>query len=159
MKKLRTHIKAALLLLAGACASAQACMPISYSSQDAHYFPGSYSETCTQCHFSPRTAKLSCECQDRNQDYRPTHLRLHHNCLNIENINGHLRCTRFTHRAPSFGPIITRSINAGPIWSNDDAQQKCRTTCGDFGGHWDGNWRTLDTGTSTCDCQYRHVFS
>ena len=139
MNKLKTLIQFTLLLIGGAFASANACMPISYTSPNAHYFPGSYSETCTQCHFSPRSAKLSCECQDRNQDYRPTHIRLHHDCLNIENINGHLRCTRFKGRMPSFGPLVTRSINAGPIWSNTDAQQKCRTTCDNFGGHWNGN--------------------
>jgi hypothetical protein len=46
----------------------------------------------------------------------------------------------------------TTSYNAGPIWSDKDAQAKCAQTCGDKGG-WMGNWRTTQPGTmSECDC-------
>lgn len=42
-------------------------------------------------------------------------------------------------------------INAGPIWHNGDAQAKCPRVCGSV-GRWDGNWRTVGPGASTCDC-------
>ena len=46
----------------------------------------------------------------------------------------------------------TTSYNAGPIWSDKDAQAKCAQTCGNKGG-WMGNWRTTQPGTmSECDC-------
>lgn len=43
-------------------------------------------------------------------------------------------------------------IQAGPIFSNDDAQQKCPTTCKDHGG-WSGQWTTTSFGVmSVCGC-------
>ncbi|NEO17388.1 MULTISPECIES: mannan-binding lectin [unclassified Moorena] len=47
------------------------------------------------------------------------------------------------------------AIEAGPIWSNDDAQGKCPTTCSDagFGYEWDGQWWTTEWGEmSVCEC-------
>jgi hypothetical protein len=35
-------------------------------------------------------------------------------------------------------------INAGPIWSNDDAQQKCPRVCS--GLRWNGQWTTTQWG-------------
>jgi hypothetical protein len=46
----------------------------------------------------------------------------------------------------------TTSYNAGPIWSDKDAQAKCAQLCGTKGG-WMGNWRTTQPGSmSECDC-------
>ena len=50
---------------------------------------------------------------------------------------------------------ITASIpvNAGPIWSNDDAQGKCPATCAALGRAWNGQWRTIIWGhDSVCYC-------
>lgn len=44
----------------------------------------------------------------------------------------------------------TYQVNAGPIWGDFDAPKKCTAACGK--SKWDGNWRTVSGGTSTCDC-------
>lgn len=47
-----------------------------------------------------------------------------------------------------------REINAGPIWNQPDAQQKCPRVCGQAGGQWNGHWRTTQFGQmSVCNCQ------
>ncbi len=47
-----------------------------------------------------------------------------------------------------------RDINAGPIWNQPDAQQKCPRVCGQAGGQWTGHWRTTQMGQmSVCNCQ------
>jgi Mannan-binding protein len=45
----------------------------------------------------------------------------------------------------------TIEVDAGPIWNNFDAQTKCPIACNKR--RWDGNWRTVSVGHSTCDCQ------
>lgn len=45
----------------------------------------------------------------------------------------------------------TYQVDAGPIWGDFDAPKKCKAACGS--SRWDGNWRTVSGGTSTCDCQ------
>lgn len=43
-------------------------------------------------------------------------------------------------------------IEAGPIWSNSDAQQECPDVCQDYGG-WNGQWTTTLPGQmSVCEC-------
>jgi hypothetical protein len=43
-------------------------------------------------------------------------------------------------------------VEAGPIWSNDDAQDKCPQVCSSHGG-WNGQWTTTEPGTmSVCGC-------
>lgn len=43
-------------------------------------------------------------------------------------------------------------VDAGPIWSNDDAQTKCPTVCENNGG-WNGQWTTTVPGImSVCGC-------
>ena len=42
------------------------------------------------------------------------------------------------------------AVDAGPIWGNFDARGKCLKACGNR--KWDGNWRTVGPGRSTCDC-------
>lgn len=44
-----------------------------------------------------------------------------------------------------------RSVDAGPIWGDFDAPKKCKAACGS--SRWDGNWRTVGAGRSTCDCE------
>ncbi|MBK8939552.1 MAG: mannan-binding lectin [Polyangiaceae bacterium] len=42
-------------------------------------------------------------------------------------------------------------VEAGPIWSNDDAQTTCPQTCGDMS--WDGEWWTTKWNEmSVCEC-------
>ncbi|WP_263143800.1 mannan-binding lectin [Pseudomonas sp. RIT-PI-AD] len=50
------------------------------------------------------------------------------------------------------GQCKATDVQAGPIWNNDDAQQKCVQTCKDKGG-WNGNWTTTVQGRmSVCGC-------
>ena len=45
-------------------------------------------------------------------------------------------------------------LNAGPIWNQSDAQNKCQSTCQTAQQQWTGQWRTIDNGaTSVCQCQ------
>lgn len=47
-----------------------------------------------------------------------------------------------------------RPIDAGPIWSDWDAQDKCPNVCDAEGRSWTGDWRTVPGAmTSTCDCK------
>lgn len=48
------------------------------------------------------------------------------------------------------GPVAT--INAGPIWNNNDARGKCPNVCGQNHMGWTGNWRTVGFNKSVCDC-------
>src|SRR5262245_61375482 len=44
-------------------------------------------------------------------------------------------------------------LDAGPIWSDRDAQSKCPGVCGARG--WEGAWRTTEPGVmSVCRCGY-----
>lgn len=42
-------------------------------------------------------------------------------------------------------------VQAGPIFNNADAQQKCPATCKSHGG-WNGQWTTTSPGMSVCGC-------
>jgi hypothetical protein len=56
----------------------------------------------------------------------------------------------------AFGVPATSScqdINAGPIWSNTDAQGKCPNVCADVARTWNGQWKTTQPGVmSVCGC-------
>lgn len=44
-------------------------------------------------------------------------------------------------------------VEAGPIWSQEHAEQVCPAVCG--GGTWTGSWNTTQPGVmSVCACQY-----
>ncbi len=45
--------------------------------------------------------------------------------------------------------------DAGPLWNQMDAQNKCPAVCRSSGGRtWDGNWKTTEPGRmSVCSCQ------
>lgn len=46
-----------------------------------------------------------------------------------------------------------QDIDAGPIWSNPDAQGKCPTVCADVARTWNGQWTTTQPGVmSVCGC-------
>ncbi|MDX1721571.1 MAG: mannan-binding lectin [Pseudomonas sp.] len=50
------------------------------------------------------------------------------------------------------GQCKATDVQAGPIWSNNEAQEKCAQTCKDKGG-WNGNWTTTVPGEmSVCGC-------
>lgn len=49
------------------------------------------------------------------------------------------------------GSAAADQVQAGPIWNQTDAQQKCPAVCGPRG--WTGQWRTTQPGVmSVCDC-------
>ena len=44
-------------------------------------------------------------------------------------------------------------VEAGPIWNNNDAKQKCPKVCSDVSATWNGNWKTTVWGSmSVCGC-------
>lgn len=44
-------------------------------------------------------------------------------------------------------------VEAGPIWNDGDAKQKCPTVCQKAGGDWNGQWTTTSPGQmSVCGC-------
>jgi hypothetical protein len=47
-----------------------------------------------------------------------------------------------------------RDVDAGPIWSQADAERKCRALAEDVRGEWTGQWRTTQTGRASA-CQIR----
>ena len=46
-------------------------------------------------------------------------------------------------------------VPAGPMWSHDDAKQKCDAICASYGGKWTGQWKTIVPGRmSICECEF-----
>lgn len=51
---------------------------------------------------------------------------------------------------------FTIDVPAGPIWNNDDAEEKCPIVCASSGGEWNGQWRTVvKDKMSVCGCKFR----
>jgi hypothetical protein len=51
--------------------------------------------------------------------------------------------------------VRSRSVNAGPIWDQRDAELKCPVAAHAVNGRWTGGWRTTVTGQmSVCDIAY-----
>ncbi|WP_197460226.1 mannan-binding lectin [Sphingorhabdus sp. M41] len=49
----------------------------------------------------------------------------------------------------------TRNVNAGPIWSQQDARTKCPAVAASQGGEWTGQWRTTVQGRmSVCEIRF-----
>lgn len=44
------------------------------------------------------------------------------------------------------------TLEAGPIWSNNDAKGKCPRTCGNARLTWTGYWKTVGPNRSVCAC-------
>jgi hypothetical protein len=52
-------------------------------------------------------------------------------------------------------PQRTRLVNAGPIWNQQDAQNKCPVVAFAVDGRWTGAWRTTQEGRmSVCEIAY-----
>lgn len=60
---------------------------------------------------------------------------------------------RHANRAPMVAAGAVARVNAGPIWSNDDAQGKCPNVCAGANMAWIGSWRTTGVNQSECDCK------
>jgi hypothetical protein len=43
-------------------------------------------------------------------------------------------------------------MSAGSIWDNNDAQNKCSSTCRHNNMTWNGHWNTTNSGDSVCGC-------
>lgn len=53
---------------------------------------------------------------------------------------------------PSNGKYVIETIEAGPIWSQMDAEKKCPAVAKSNGGSWNGQWRTTVPGRmSVCE--------
>ncbi len=49
----------------------------------------------------------------------------------------------------------TRSVEAGPIWNQNDANKKCPVVCAKANGKWTGHWWTTVQGKmSVCQCTF-----
>jgi hypothetical protein len=57
------------------------------------------------------------------------------------------------YAVPNVMPIC-QDVNAGPIWNNNDAKNKCPKVCGNSGNSiWNGQWKTTIPGQmSVCGC-------
>jgi len=54
------------------------------------------------------------------------------------------------------GGPVTRNFEVGPIWSQSDAEQKCRAKANELRGDWTGQWSTTDQGRmSVCEIRLR----
>jgi hypothetical protein len=81
------------------------------------------------------------------------------NCFGCHNFAGSktsntLPSSAFSHIFDDImlGQCKATDVQAGPIWNNADAQQKCVQTCENKGG-WNGNWTTTVPGQmSVCGC-------
>jgi len=55
------------------------------------------------------------------------------------------------------GRTVTRDIDAGPIWNQRDAENKCRAIASRSGGEWTGNWRTIQQAlSSVCEVRFNN---
>ncbi|MFK7932837.1 MAG: mannan-binding lectin [Saprospiraceae bacterium] len=47
-------------------------------------------------------------------------------------------------------------VLAGPIWSNDDAKEKCPVVAASYGGTWTGQWKTIvESVMSVCEVEFK----
>jgi hypothetical protein len=58
--------------------------------------------------------------------------------------------------AAASGQTRTVNVEAGPIWSQADAEKKCAQAANSSGGVWSGQWRTTVPGRmSVCEIRLR----
>ena len=122
---------------------------------------GNYVESCHKCSWSKKSGFLRCKCKDKNGNVQKSNLYVPGNCKTIENLDGNLTCTKYFrhpghHRHPNH--IHKKQfVNAGPIWSQPDAEQVCPGVCQNKMGRkwkWTGQWRTVVSGQkSVCECK------
>lgn len=57
---------------------------------------------------------------------------------------------------PTGNTEYTMDVLAGPLWSDEDAKEKCPSICASHGGTWNGQWRTvIDGKMSVAGCTFR----
>jgi len=52
--------------------------------------------------------------------------------------------------------IVVEAIEAGPLWSQSDAEKKCPEVAKANGGSWNGEWRTTVPGKMSV-CEVRRL--
>lgn len=57
-------------------------------------------------------------------------------------------------RGPGRGRDEVRDVEVGPIWSQRDAETKCRSKAREMGGEWTGAWTTVRAGMSVCGIRF-----
>lgn len=113
------------------------------------YVHGNFWQSCHNCHV--RGQRVSCDCQTADDNWRFTRIRVNTRCRFVENVDGQLQCTRWFHRRHHFS---RRDFRAGPIWNQDDAENKCPSVCLDHRARWTGQWHTVREGRmSVCQCK------
>ena len=56
---------------------------------------------------------------------------------------------------PTGGSKYTMDVLAGPLWDNEDAEEKCPAICASYGGTWNGQWTTVvDGAMSVAGCTF-----
>lgn len=123
---------------------------------------GNYTETCHKCSWSNKHRFLRCKCKDTDGNIKKTSLYVR-DCKTVENDNGNLVCTQhFNHPDHHHNHHPShyhekQFVNAGPIWSQPDAEQVCPGVCQNKMGRkwkWTGQWRTVVAGEkSVCECK------
>ncbi len=54
------------------------------------------------------------------------------------------------------GTEFTLDVPAGPIWNNEDAQEKGPVVAASYNGQWNGQWKTIVEGSmSVIGCTFR----
>ena len=119
---------------------------------------GSYVQTCRMCTVSMATGDLECFCEDRNGSLTRTALPNASQCRFVENNDGYLNCTRWKRQPAPYYPQTDytqkRSIEAGPIWNQQDAERKCPNVCQSNRSNWTGQWNTTQWARmSVCECE------
>jgi len=57
---------------------------------------------------------------------------------------------------PTGDTEYTMDVLAGPLWSDEDAKEKCPSICASYGGTWNGQWKTVVNGKmSVCGCTFK----
>jgi hypothetical protein len=129
--------------------------------------PGNYQESCRHCVME--SGMLNCKCRNQRGEEGYTRLYVNRECRYIENRNGVLTCTGWErererdyypprhHRRPNYPSYPRESVRvlleAGPIWSDSDADRKCPRVCDRENMYWTGHWKTTVQGEmSVCQC-------
>ncbi len=119
---------------------------------------GSYTQSCSNC--SMDRSSLKCTCADRSGFQRNTFLQDAQYCQSVENNNGQLQCSGSDSESSRPWKFHRRhgrtaDIQAGPIWNQADAEQKCPSLCQNNRGQWTGQWNTTVWGQmSVCQCRF-----
>jgi len=121
---------------------------------------GDYQSSCHAC--SIVFGKLDCFCEDNNKFPHHTSIVIKKG-RDIINNNGQLAYAHRRRRPnppwPSRRRRDLRNVNAGPIWSQADAESKCPSTCRQAGGRWTGQWHTTSVGRqSVCECRLTRYY-